>query len=100
MGKLGFVVPPFLRDPRWGQSQNLISPELLPQVDADVLLISPFGSTEQQLMAANPALANMNAVKAGRFYLLPDLSLSAPSVLSIPYGLGPLVPFLQRAVAQ
>ena len=38
-------------------------------------------------------------VREGRTYWLPDLSLSAPSVLSIPYGVDAMVPFLEEATA-
>jgi iron complex transport system substrate-binding protein len=96
MRRLGFVQSPVLRGPEWGRSQNPISPELLSKADADVILIFGFGSDQQQVLAANPTLANLPAVKAGRVHVLPDLSLSSPSVLSIPYGVDPLVPVLRR----
>lgn len=94
--RLGFVQLPALRGPQWGKSQNPISPELLPQTDADVLLISGFGSDLPQLLAANPSLAGLASVKAGRVHVLPDLSLASPSVLSIPYGVDRLLPVLRR----
>ena len=94
--RLGFVQPPALQGPQWSRSQNQISPELLSKADADVLLLFGFGSNLAQLLAANPTLAGLPSVKAGRAHLLPDLSLSSPSVLSIPYGVDPLVPILRR----
>lgn len=96
MRQIGFVQPPGLEGPRFAGIQNKISPELLNLVDADVLLIFGYGSSWEQLMSTNPTLANLPAVKAGRAHQLTDLSLSAPSVLSIPWGVDRLVPALDR----
>jgi iron complex transport system substrate-binding protein len=99
MGELGLEPVPYIRDLPGAETQIPISNELLSNVDADVLLVYPFGETEEATLAANPALAGLPAVQAGDVYWLQDLSLSAPSVLSIPYGVDGLVPFLQRATA-
>ena len=71
----------------------------LGQIDADVALIYAFGNTEEQAVAQNAALGSLSAVRDGRAYWLPDLSLSAPSVLSIPYGVDAMLPFLEEATA-
>ncbi len=96
MRGLGFVQPPGLPGLESAKSLTQISPELLGQVDADVMLVYGFGSDLPRLLAANPSLAGLPSVKAGRVHLLPDLSLSSPSVLSIPYGVDRLVPELRR----
>lgn len=54
-----------------------------------------FGRTREQVLQAVPRLAALTASKSGHMYFLPDLSLSASTVLSIPYGLENLVPFLR-----
>jgi len=96
MRGLGFVQPPGLRGLESAKSQTQISPELIAQVDADVILVYGYGSDLPQVLAANPSLAGLPSVKAGRVHLLPDLSMSSPSVLSLPYGLDRLVPELRR----
>lgn len=98
MGELGFQSVPFVRDLSPDRTQNLVSPELISEVDADVLLVYSIGSTDEEAVTSTPGLADLDAVRDDRTYFLPDLSLSAPSVLSIPYGIDALVPFLQAAV--
>ncbi|GAA3248527.1 iron-siderophore ABC transporter substrate-binding protein [Pseudonocardia petroleophila] len=97
MRELGFVDTPYVAGLPAEETQSALSAELLPQVDADVVLIYAIDGSPEQALAANAGLANLGAVRAGRAQFLPDLSLSAPSVLSIPYGVDRLVPFLQAA---
>lgn len=99
MGELGFQPVPYIRDIQSDETQIPVSNELLGQVDADVVLIYSYGSTEEQALEQNPALQRLSAVQDGRTYWLPDLSLSAPSVLSIPYGVDALVPFIEGATS-
>lgn len=77
----------------------MISAELLPRVDADVMLIYGFGKPPPEVLGANPRLEGLGAVKSGRAHFLQDLSLSASSVLSIPHGLDALLPFLEGATS-
>jgi iron complex transport system substrate-binding protein len=98
MGELGFQPVPYVRDLQTDETQVPVSNELLGQIDADVLLIYAFGNTEEQAQQQNPALAGLSAVRDGRAYWLPDLSLSQPSVLSIPHGVDAMLPVLEEAV--
>lgn len=97
---LGFEPVPHIRDLQPSQSQNVISAELVTQVDADVVLIYSFGKSESEVFDVNPTLKGLAAVQSGRAYFLKDLSLSAPSVLSIPYGIDSILRFLQQATTQ
>jgi iron complex transport system substrate-binding protein len=97
MGELGFQPVPYVRDLQTDETQVPVSNELLGQVDADVLLIYAFGNTEEQAQQQNPALAGLSAVRDGRAYWLSDLSLSQPSVLSIPHGVDAMLPVLEEA---
>lgn len=99
MGELGFEPVPYLRDLQSDETQILVSNELLGQLDADVALLYAFENTEEQALQQNPALGTLSAVREGRAYWLTDLSLSAPSVLSIPYGVDALLPFLERVAS-
>ena len=99
MTELGFVPAPYVRDFPADESQNAISAELLANIDADVILAYSFGATEEEVRRDIPAWDTLDAVREGRVHFLPDLSLSAPSVLSIPHGIDELLPFLQTAVA-
>jgi len=95
--ELGFVNTPYVESLPASQTQVPLSAELLPQIDSDVLLVYGFGSNQQETLASNAGLANLGAVQARHAYFLPDLALSAPSVLSIPYGLDAMLPFLKAA---
>ncbi|WP_158228262.1 iron-siderophore ABC transporter substrate-binding protein [Pseudonocardia sp. MH-G8] len=99
MGELGFEPVPYLRDLQSEETQILVSNELLGQLDADVVLLYAFGETPEQALQQNAGLGTLPAVRDGRAYWLPDLSLSAPSVLSIPYGVDTLLPFLEGATS-
>lgn len=99
MGELGFQPVPYIRDLQTDETQIPVSNELLGQIDADVALIYAFGNTGEQAVAQNAALGTLSAVREGRAYWLPDLSLSAPSVLSIPYGVDAMMPLLEEATA-
>ena len=99
MGELGFRPVRHIQDLQTDETQIPISNELLGQLDADAVLIYAFGNTQEQAVAQNPALGTLSAVRDGRAYWLPDLSLSSPSVLSIPYGVDALLPFLAQATA-
>lgn len=95
VGELGLVPPPYVQARGVTESTSPISLELLPQVDADVVLAYAIGTTDEEAVAQIPMLGRLT----GRLHFLPDLSLSAPSVLSIPYGVDALVPVLQEATA-
>jgi iron complex transport system substrate-binding protein len=101
MEAIGFEPVPFVRDYSAPGSQQIpVSGELLGQVDADVLIMFTYGNTLEAAIAQNPGLGTLSAVTEGRAYVQPDLSLSAPSTLSIPYGVDALLPFLDKATAQ
>lgn len=97
MRELGFQTAPYVRRTKERKSQNSIASELLPRIDADALLIYSFGASKAELLNAHPSLRGLRAIKEDRVHLLRDVSLSAPSVLSIPYGIDAVVPFLRRA---
>lgn len=97
MRALGFQPVPYVRDFPEDRSQNLISAELVPNLDADVVLAYSIGYTDEEALRDAPAIGRLAAVRDGRARFLPDLSLSSPSVLSIPYGVDALVPFLRSA---
>ncbi|ODU21269.1 MAG: hypothetical protein ABT15_13280 [Pseudonocardia sp. SCN 73-27] len=97
MRELGFVNTPYVEAMPASETQSAVSAELLPRIDADVLLIYGFGASREEVLAGNVGLANLTAVKNGHAYFLPDLALSAPSVLSIPHGVDAMLPFLRTA---
>lgn len=97
MREMGFRNSPFVDALPATDTQHSLSGELLPQADADVVLVYGFGAGRDELLAGNVALANLGAVREDRTYFLPDLALSSPSVLSIPYGVDRMLPFLQTA---
>ncbi|GEL22882.1 ABC transporter substrate-binding protein [Pseudonocardia sulfidoxydans NBRC 16205] len=97
MHELGFVDTPYVEALPASDTQHALSAELLPRIDSDVLLVYGFGSSRDEVLAGNVGLANLNAVKNGHAYFLPDLALSSPSVLSIPYGIDAMLPFLRTA---
>lgn len=95
--ELGLVPVPLLTEETSYAAQPL-SLELLPRIDADVVLAYGYGSTPEEVVASVPGLADLPAAEAGRLYHLPDLALTTPTALSIPFGLADLVPFLQGAL--
>lgn len=97
MRELGFRDTPYVEALPVEETQQQVSAELMPQIDADVVLLYGFGASEQEVLAGNAGLANLGSVKDGRAYFLPDLALSSPSVLSIPYGVDAMLPFLRSA---
>ena len=97
MRELGFTDTPFVAALPPEDVQTALSAELLPQIDADVLLVYPIDSTGEEAWGTVPGLAGLAAVRDGRAHVLPDLALSAPSVLSIPHGVDRLLPFLRAA---
>ncbi len=99
MRALGFRPVPYVRDLPQDRSQNQISPELVPRLDADVVLAYSIGYSDEEALRDAPAVGRLEAVRAGRARFLPDLALSSPSVLSIPYGVDGLLPFLRSATA-
>lgn len=99
MDALGFTPTDYVKSLPQDKSQNEISLELLPQIDADVVIAYSIGATPEQAKQAIPQLKNLKAMQENRFHFLPDLSLSAPSVLSIPWGVDNLLPFLRQATA-
>lgn len=94
---LGLVPVPLMTEETSYAAQPL-SLELLPRIDADVVLAYGYGSPPEEVRASVPGLTDLAAVKAGRVYYLPDLALTTPTALSIPYGMTELVPFLQDAL--
>jgi iron complex transport system substrate-binding protein len=99
MREMGFRNTPYVDGLPATETQHPLSAELLPQVDADVVLVYGFGAGRDELLAGNVALANLGAVREERAYFMPDLALSSPSVLSIPYGVDTMLPFLKAATA-
>lgn len=95
LGELGLVPPPYVQARGVTESTTAISLELLPEVDADAVLAYSIGTTAEEARAQIPALGRLT----GRLHFLPDLSMSAPSVLSIPYGVDGLLPVLREATA-
>lgn len=98
MRELGFTDTPYVAGLPAQDTQSALSAELLPRIDADVLLVYVLDGDREQALEANPGLANLAAVREGRALFLPDLALSAPSVLSIPHGVDAALPFLQAAM--
>lgn len=82
-----------------GQSSVQVSAELLPDYDADIVVIYPFGRTLADLEAETPTLGALASVKDGRAFVLDNLAFSNASVLSIPYALERVVPEFSKALA-
>ncbi|QDZ11419.1 iron-siderophore ABC transporter substrate-binding protein [Devosia ginsengisoli] len=83
-----------------GESYATTSDEQAALVDADILLIYPFGLSREEMLAAHPTLPNIGAFKNGGAIILPDLAFSQASVISIPYALERLLPEFSAALAQ
>lgn len=96
---LGLVPVPFVKEQTNLAAQSQLSLELLPKIDADVILAYGYGSSPDEVRASVPGFTELAAAKADHVYFLPDLALTTPTALSIPYGLAELVPFLQGATA-
>ncbi|SDH05986.1 ABC transporter substrate-binding protein [Pelagibacterium luteolum] len=84
---LGFSPVPAVLDMPADESYVTVTAEEARLADADILLIYPFGSTRDEILAANPTLDTLEAFQTGGAILLPDLAFSQASVLSIPYAL-------------
>ncbi|MET0189565.1 MAG: ABC transporter substrate-binding protein [Pseudonocardia sediminis] len=97
MRELGFRDTPYVQGLPPEEVQSKLSPELLPRIDADAVLVYPLDGNRDRVLRDTPGLANLPAVRADRAFVLPDLALSAPSVLSIPYGVDRALPFLRTA---
>ncbi|MCF7549499.1 iron-siderophore ABC transporter substrate-binding protein [Pseudonocardia sp. WMMC193] len=95
--ELGFTDTPYVASLPPTDTQSPLSAELMPQIDSDVLVVYGFGASQAETLASNAGLANLGAVKAEHAYFMPDLALSSPSVLSIPYGVDAMLPFLKTA---
>ncbi|MCF7549591.1 iron-siderophore ABC transporter substrate-binding protein [Pseudonocardia sp. WMMC193] len=95
--ELGFTDTPYVASLPPADTQSPLSAELLPQIDSDILVVYGFGANQADTLASNAGLANLGAVKADHAYFMPDLALSSPSVLSIPYGVNAMLPFLKTA---
>lgn len=80
------------------QSSVNVSPELLPDYDADIVVIYPFGRSLAELEAETPTLGALTSVAAGRAFILDNLAFSTASVLSIPYALDKLLPQFSAAL--
>lgn len=83
-----------------GQSSIAVSAELLPDYDADITVIYPFGRSLAELEAETPTLAALASVTDGRAFVLDNLAFSTASVLSIPYALDQLVPEFSAALSK
>lgn len=81
------------------QTFTIVSAELLPDYDADIVLAYSFGRTLDELIAEVPTLATLPSVAEGRFLLLDNLAFSNASVLSIPYAFDRLIPQFSVALA-
>jgi iron complex transport system substrate-binding protein len=81
-----------------------LSPELIGNADADVvLLLTRDGLRRADALARYPLLAGLPATARGRLAVVEDfdvsLALSNASVLSVPYAVDRLVPLLTSALA-
>jgi iron complex transport system substrate-binding protein len=77
-----------------------ISLEELQDIDADVVLLAYPDTAVQQQFESQPEFKTLSAVKRGSYVALTEASAVAvafPSVLSIPYGLGQIVPKVAAA---
>lgn len=81
-------------------SSLTVSAELLPDYDADITVIYPFGRSLTELDAENPTLSTLPSVAAGRAFILDNLAFSTASVVSIPYALDQLIPQFSAALAR
>jgi iron complex transport system substrate-binding protein len=78
----------------------VVSPELLPDYDADIVLAYPFERSLDELITEIPTLATLPSIAENRFFLLDNLAFSNASVLSIPYALERLIPQFSAALAE
>lgn len=97
---LGFSPVKAVLDMEEDDSYVTTSDEQAELVDADIMLIYPFGKTLPAMLESHPTLQTLDAFKRKRALILPDLAFSQASVLSIPYALGRLVPQFAAALGQ
>ncbi|GAA0544070.1 iron complex transport system substrate-binding protein [Saccharopolyspora erythraea NRRL 2338] len=97
---LGLVPSPYVAG--LGESKFFVelSPELINDVDADIVLVlTREGLSKADTFAQYPALAASRAAQQNRVTVVEDfnvsLALAAGSVLSIPYAVNGLVPMLK-----
>lgn len=96
---LGFRPVPYIQDLATDKVQVAISNELVPRLDADVLIVYGFGASLAQMAADSPAIGSLPAIRDGRAFLLPDTALSSPTALSIPFAIDRMIPFLDQSTA-
>lgn len=97
---LGFSPVRAVLDMGEDESYVTTSDEQAELVDADIMLIYPFGKTLPEMLESHPTLDTLQAFKSDRAIILPDLAFSQASVLSIPYALDSLVPEFAAALDQ
>lgn len=73
----------------------VLSAEHAGRLDADVLVTWAPGMSIDDLVAAVPLLAGLDAVANGRVIILDDFALAQSSVLSVPFGMEALLPELR-----
>lgn len=97
---LGFTPIQAVLDMPEGESSITTSDEQAELVDADILLVYPFGLTREDMLAAHPTLNNIGAFAQSGAIILPDLAFSQASVISIPYALDSLLPQFVEVLGQ
>ena len=102
--QMGLVLAPGVAAMGLADNYNTtISFERLGDIDADLLLTWDGGTAEDGALLANPLLARYRPIAEGHHLRLTDeaeiMALSAPSLLSIPWVLGRIVPKLEALLA-
>ncbi len=98
--RLGFAPSPSSLDLPGDESWAEISPELVGDFDADILVFFTYGRSLDELLAAIPTLGHLGAVKSGHAFALSDEAFNVNSILSLPYALDNLAPTIAAALAQ
>ena len=96
--RLGFSPVQAVLDLPADETYATTSDEQAMLADADILVIYPFGSTREEMLAAHPTLPSLGAFQNGGAIILPDLAFSQASVISIPYALDTLLPEFTAAL--
>ncbi|GAB4582044.1 MAG: hypothetical protein Fur0022_47970 [Anaerolineales bacterium] len=101
---LGFAAPADLDELTGDSFYTEISGERLDLLDRDLIIFSQASYLPEgaDTILNDPLLAQLDAIKEGRFIILTeeiDAAFSASSVLSLPYALEQLVPQLAAALA-
>lgn len=109
LGQLGFTVSDaatttFTHGSSSPSFATVISLELLPKLQTDVLVAWYFDDKTATSVSKNPIFAQLPAVKDGAYVPITDPALlfatSAPNALSIPWMMGTYVPLLSTAAGK